>query len=84
MRPRTNEWLSVAQAAAALGVASSTVHRWRVNGQLADVRTVKRGAYTYYARADIERLKSALEAGPDADPGETAPPDAQEGSGDAN
>ena len=65
MRPRSADWLSVAQAAALLGVDPSTLHRWRTHGQLEGVRLLKSGAYTYYARADVLALKERLEAGPD-------------------
>lgn len=68
MRPR-EPWISRKVAAALLGVDTATLHRWRVEGQIADVRTWKAGEYVYYHRADVEALKRRLETGPDTDQG---------------
>ena len=65
MRPRNANWLKVADAAELLGVDSSTLWRWKRNGQLDEVRTEKFGAFTYYWRPDIGALRERLEAGPD-------------------
>jgi len=68
MRPRSPDWLSRKQAADLLGIDTSTLHRWRTAGLLAEVRTAVFGKYTYFARADVLALKERLEAGPDAGP----------------
>ena len=68
MRPRSSDWLSVAQAAEVLGVDRTTLHRWRVAGQLeGEIRTRTFGKQVYYWRPDIDRFKLRHEAGPDVD-----------------
>ena len=64
MRPRSADWLNVARAAALLEVDPSTLHRWRTHDQLEGVRTQKAGAYTYYWRPDVLKLRDRLAAGP--------------------
>lgn len=63
MRPR-EPWISRKTAAAILEIDETTLHRWRVAGLLAGVRTWQSGKYTYFHRADIERLRDRLAAGP--------------------
>ena len=63
MRPR-EPWINRKTAAALLGIDETTLHRWYHAGLLTDVRTWQSGKFRYYHRADIERLRDRLEAGP--------------------
>lgn len=62
----TDEWLSLQEASARLGVTASTMRRWADAGRIATKRTL--GGHRRFARAAVEQLAHALPGDPAPEP----------------
>ncbi|HEY1249624.1 MAG TPA: helix-turn-helix domain-containing protein [Thermoanaerobaculia bacterium] len=58
--PNLHDYLTVAQAAAVLGVASNTVRAWDAAGKIPSRRNPANG-YRLYRRADLEAFLASLD-----------------------
>ncbi len=60
--PRLRDYLTVAQAAACLGVAANTVRAWSEAGKIPSRRNPANG-YRLFRRADLEAFLAAIDRG---------------------